>query len=50
MVEVYKAQLDRTLLRQNIKRSPGERLHNLVALQRLAAEARRAGLRAKKSR
>ena len=42
VLEAYKADLDRTLLRQNLKRSPEERLRNLIALQRLAEEARKA--------
>lgn len=47
VVEAYKKDVDRTLLRQNLARSVEERLSNLVALQRLAEEARRAGRRAR---
>lgn len=43
MVEAYKRDGDRTLLRQNLQRSVTERVENLIALQELAAEARRAG-------
>ena len=43
VVEAYKRHVDRTLLRQNLRRSATERVANLIALQRLAAEARRAG-------
>ena len=43
MVEAYKRDVDRTLLRQNLRRSVTERVENLIALQKLAAEARRAG-------
>ena len=43
MVEAYKRDVDRTLLRQNLRRSVTERVENLIALQELAAEARRAG-------
>ena len=43
VVEACKRHVDRTLLRQNLRRSPTERVANLMALQRLAAEARRAG-------
>jgi hypothetical protein len=43
VVEAYKKGLDRTLLRANLARSPTERVQNLMALQRLADEARRAG-------
>jgi hypothetical protein len=46
VIEAYKKDIDRTLLRQNLARSLAERLANLIALQRLAAEARRAGRRA----
>ena len=43
VVEAYKRHIDRSLLRQNLKRSIEERVANLIALQGLAAEARRAG-------
>ena len=43
VVEAYKRDVDRSLLRENLKRSVEERVRNLMALQRLAAEARRAG-------
>ena len=43
VVEAYKRHVDRTLLRQNLRRSVTERVANLIALQRLAAEERRAG-------
>ena len=43
VVEAYKRDVDRTLLRQNLRRSVTERVANLIALQRLAMEARRAG-------
>ena len=43
VIEAYKRGIDRTLLRQNLRRSVTERVANLIALQRLAAEARRAG-------
>ena len=42
MIEAYKRHVDRTLLRQNLRRSVTERVENLMALQALAAEARRA--------
>jgi len=42
-VEAYKRDIDRTLLRQNLRRSATERVRNLIALQRLAAETRRTG-------
>lgn len=43
VVEAYKRHVDRSLLRQNLRRSVTERVENLMALQELAAEARRAG-------
>ncbi len=43
VIERYKQDLDRTLLRENLRRTVAERLANLVALQRLAFEARRSG-------
>ncbi|HWP35066.1 MAG TPA: hypothetical protein VNM66_05655, partial [Thermodesulfobacteriota bacterium] len=49
VIEAYKAGVDRTLLRENLKRSPTERLANLAALQRLAEELRRAGRAARSS-
>ena len=43
VIEAYKRHVDRTLLRQNLRRSVTERVANLIALQRLAVAARRAG-------
>jgi len=43
VIEVYKKGVDRTLLRANRRRTVQERVDNLAALQRLSAEARRAG-------
>lgn len=45
VIEAYKSGIDRTLLRANLARTPTERVMNLMALQRLAAEARAAGRR-----
>ena len=50
VIEAYKKGVDRSLLRENLKRSVAERLANLVALQRFADEVRRAGRRARGSR
>lgn len=50
VIEAYKRDLDRSLLRENLKRSVAERVANLIALQRLAEEARRAGRSAAPSR
>ena len=42
-VDEYKRAIDRTLLRENLQRTPDERLLNLMELQRLAEELKRAG-------
>ena len=47
VIEAYKKDVDRTLLRENLRRSVAERLANLQALQRLAEEARKAGRRSR---
>ena len=39
----YKHHIDRTLLRQNLRRTVTEWIENLITLRRLAAQARRAG-------
>lgn len=49
VIEAYKQDIDRSLLRANLRRSVAERLANLIALQRLAEEARRAGRSARSS-
>lgn len=43
VVEAYKRDVDRASIRQNLLRSPQERVRNLQALQRFADELRRAG-------
>jgi len=43
VIEVYKRDIDRTLLRENLKLTPEERLRKLQELQRFATELRRAG-------
>jgi PHD/YefM family antitoxin component YafN of YafNO toxin-antitoxin module len=43
VIELYQKGVDRTLLRENLRRTVQERVDNLLALQRLASEARRAG-------
>ena len=48
VVEAYKRGLDRTLIRENLKRTVTERFESLMALQRLAEEMRRAGARTRK--
>ena len=43
IIEAYKKDVDRTLLRENLRRTIDERFRNLMELQRLADELRRAG-------
>jgi hypothetical protein len=43
VVEAYKRDLDRTLIRENLKLSVAERLANLQSWQRFIVEMRRAG-------
>ena len=43
VIAAYKRDIDRSLLRENVKRSFDERVRALMALSRLAKEARRAG-------
>lgn len=47
LIEAFKRDIDSTLLKQNLTKSPDERLRALEALQRLAAEAHQAGTRAR---
>jgi hypothetical protein len=47
VVEEYKKDVDRTLLRENLRRTPEQRLDNLMELQRFAEELRRAGQEAR---
>jgi len=50
VIEAYKKDVDRTLLRENLKLTVAQRLEQLIKLQELAEEARRAGQRAKARR
>jgi hypothetical protein len=50
VIEHYKKDIDRTLLRQNLRRTVEERMAQLEALQRLAEEAKRAGEALRKNR
>ena len=43
IVELYKRDVDRTLLRENVKLTHTERLMNLMQMQVFVAEVRRAG-------
>ncbi|HWP36928.1 MAG TPA: hypothetical protein VNL18_05170 [Gemmatimonadales bacterium] len=49
VIEAYKRGLDLSLLRENLKKTPTERVKALMELQRLAEEARRAGRVARRS-
>jgi hypothetical protein len=46
VIEAYKRDVDRTLIRENLKRTIEERLQALIELQRFAEELGRAGKRA----
>ena len=46
VIDVYKRDVDRTLIRQRLTRSIEERLEDLMELQRFAEELRQAGRRA----
>jgi hypothetical protein len=43
IIELYKADVDRSLITRNLERSVEERLEALMQLQEFAAELRRAG-------
>lgn len=47
VIEFYKKDIDRTLLRENLKLSVTERFEKLMELQRFAEEMRRAGREAR---
>ncbi len=47
VIEVYKKDVDRTLIRRNLKLSHEERLQNAMELQSFAQELRKAGRRKK---
>ena len=46
VIEVYKRDIDRTLLRENLKLTVQQRFEELMELQRFAEELRRAGRQA----
>jgi len=50
VIEVFKRDVDRTLLREALKMTPGDRLLNLQRLCDCAEEVRRAGQKAKAHR
>jgi hypothetical protein len=43
VIEAYKSGVDRTLIRENLKRTVEERFRRLMDLQRFAEELQRAG-------
>jgi hypothetical protein len=43
VIEAYKRDIDRTLIRENLRRSVEERIEALMQLQGFAEEVRRAG-------
>jgi hypothetical protein len=47
VVEVYMRDVDRTLLRENLKLSPAQRLEKLVSFSDFASTLREAGVRAR---
>jgi hypothetical protein len=47
VIEFYKKDIDLTLIRENLKLTPTQRLERLMELQRFAEELRRAGREAR---
>jgi hypothetical protein len=47
VIEAYKKDVDRTLLRQNLQRTPDERWRNFLNAMRLADEVRQSGAKAR---
>jgi hypothetical protein len=47
VIEVYKRDIDRTLLRENLKLSPAQRAEKLSAFMDMVAELREAGQRSR---
>ena len=47
VIELYKKDVDRMLIRENLKRTPDERLLQLMKLQEFAEELQAAGRRAR---
>lgn len=50
VIEYYKQGVDRTRLRENLRRTVAERMELLMEMQRLHEEARRAGEKLRKAR
>ncbi|MDQ3033748.1 MAG: hypothetical protein M3Y87_15125 [Myxococcota bacterium] len=49
VIDAYKRDVDRTLLRENLRLTHEQRLRRLMELQRAAEELRRAGIAAKRA-
>ena len=49
VIEAYKKDVDRTLLRESLRLTAQQRFENLMQLQRFAGELRKAGQSARKS-
>lgn len=47
-IEAYKRDVDRTLLRENLRLTPDERVRKMIAALRLAEEVGRAGREARR--
>lgn len=47
IIAIYKQSVDRTLLRENLKLTPDERVRKMMAAQRLAIECMNAGKKKK---
>lgn len=50
VIELYKRGVDRTLIRENLRRTPEERVRALEDLQRSAEELRKAGEKLRQSK
>ena len=50
VIEYYKQGVDRTRLRENLRRTVAERMELLMEMQRLHEEARRAGEKLRKAK
>jgi hypothetical protein len=50
VIEAYKKDVDRTLIRENLKLTPEQRLLDLMRLQEFSEELRKAGREARRSR
>ncbi len=50
VIEAYKKDIDRTLIRENLRLTVEQRFEKLMALQRFAEELRRAGRAARQTK